>query len=55
MTEAEQLLQALVTALDAAFISSWQSTAYWQGELDDAREYLDLLAQEQGGSDDNRG
>lgn len=48
MTEAERLLQSLVAALDAAFISSWQSTAYWQGELDEAREYLERLAQEQG-------
>lgn len=51
MTEAERLLQALVVALDSAFISTWQSTAYWQGELDEAREYLDQCAQEQGGSD----
>lgn len=45
MNEAERLLQALVTALDAAFISSWQSTAYWQGELDEAREYLEARTQ----------
>lgn len=51
MTEAERLLRSLVAALDAAFISSWQSTAYWQGELDEAREYLDQRAQEQGESD----
>lgn len=52
MTESERLLRALVDALDAAFISTWQSTAYWQGELDDAREYLDRHSQEQGGSDE---
>lgn len=46
MNEAERLLQALVTALDAAFISSWQSTAYWQGELDEAREYLEARTQD---------
>lgn len=54
MTEAERLLQALVIALDAAFISSWQSTAYWQSELDEAREYLGRRAQEQGEKHDNQ-
>ena len=43
MTEAERLLQALVIALDVAFISTWQSAAYWQEELDEAREYLDRI------------
>lgn len=38
-----QLLDDLVKALDSAFISSWQSTAYWQKQLDAAREYLDKL------------
>lgn len=33
-------LRALVAALDSAFISSWQSTAGWQKQLDEAREYL---------------
>jgi len=37
---AEQRLEALVLALDRAFISTWQSTAAWQKELDDARLYL---------------
>lgn len=37
----KEALQALVTALDKAFISSWQSTADWQKELDDARELLE--------------
>lgn len=46
MSEAERLLQSLVKALDAAFISTWQSTAYWQGELDEAREYLDARTQD---------
>lgn len=46
MNEAERLLQALVTALDEAFISSWQTTAYWQGELDEAREYLEARTQD---------
>lgn len=40
MTEAESLLQALAEALDGAFISSWQSTAAWQKELDSALSYL---------------
>lgn len=33
-------LSALVEALERAFISTWQSTAAWQKELDAAREYL---------------
>lgn len=33
----------LVNALDNSFISSWQSTAGWQKQLDDAREYLENL------------
>ncbi len=41
MTEAEQLLLALVEALDGAFISTWQSTAAWQQQLNAAREYLE--------------
>ena len=39
-TVAEQLLADLVAALDGAFISTWQSTAAWQKELDAAREYV---------------
>lgn len=35
------LLRNLVTALDKAYISSWQSTHNWQKELDLAREYLE--------------
>jgi hypothetical protein len=34
-------LRDLVEALDGAFISSWQSTAAWQKQLDAARDYLD--------------
>ena len=34
---------ALVDALDGAFISSWQSTAAWQQQLDAAREHLHQL------------
>ena len=40
MSEAEKLLAALVEALDGAFISTWQSTAAWQKQLDAAREYI---------------
>jgi len=40
MTEAESLLKALAEALDGAFISSWQSTAAWQKELEAALYYL---------------
>lgn len=39
-TQADILLKELVDALDKAFISTWQSTAYWDGELDAAKEYL---------------
>lgn len=38
-----QLLADLVKALDSAFICYLQSTAYWQEQLDAAREYLDKL------------
>jgi len=41
MTEAEQLLKDLATALDNAFISSWQSTAAWQKQLEAALNYLE--------------
>jgi hypothetical protein len=37
---ATNLLRDLVEALDGAFISTWQSTAAWQQQLDAAREYL---------------
>lgn len=46
--EAIALLTNLAKALDAAFISSWQSTAYWQGELDDALEFLKELESRNG-------
>lgn len=38
--EALPYLRELVAALDSAFISSWQSTAAWQTQLDEAREWL---------------
>lgn len=44
MDNPNQLLADLVKALDGAFISSWQSTAAWQKELDAAREYVDQLS-----------
>lgn len=37
---AYELLLALVKAMDNAFISSWQSTAGWQKELDEAKEFI---------------
>ena len=43
MTAAERILESLVTALDSAFISTWQSTYYWQKELDEARQYLEQI------------
>jgi hypothetical protein len=39
-------LQALESALRNSFISSWQSTAGWQAELDAASDYLALHAEE---------
>lgn len=38
--EALYHLRELVNALDGAFISSWQSTAAWQKQLDQAKEFL---------------
>lgn len=38
--DAETLLRELATALDNAFISSWQSTWAWQKQLDAALEFL---------------
>ena len=46
--DALPLLEALVEALEGAFISSWQSTYYWQGELDAAREFLDEMEKKDG-------
>lgn len=37
---AESLLKALVTAVNSAHISSWQTTAGWQKELDEAEMWL---------------
>lgn len=33
-------LRELVSAVDGAFISSWQSTAGWQKQLDAAKQFL---------------
>jgi len=41
-TDSFQHLKSLVEALESAFISSWQSTAAWQKQLDEAREFIDL-------------
>lgn len=38
--EALPYLRELVEALDGAFISSWQTTAAWQKQLDAARDWL---------------
>ena len=40
LLKAQYFLKALVKALDGAFISSWQSSHYWDKELDEARQYL---------------
>ena len=41
MSEAEQLLAELVHALETSYISSWQTTAGWQKQLDAAKNFLD--------------
>ena len=41
--ETERLLRDLVTALETAFISTWQSTEAWQDELDAAREHIEKI------------
>jgi len=43
MTEVVILLRDLATALDNAFISTWQTTSAWQKELDAALKYLQQL------------
>lgn len=43
MTVAEHLLLELVEALSGAYISSWQSTAAWQQQLNAARDYLENM------------
>ncbi len=43
MDNPNQLLADLVKALDEAYISSWQSTAAWQKQLDAAREYVEKM------------
>lgn len=40
-TQAERLLYDLAAALNNATISSWQTTAAWQLQLDSAIEYLE--------------
>lgn len=45
-----EALKDLVAALDSAFISSWQSTAAWQKQLDSARELLEATAGSKGES-----
>jgi hypothetical protein len=44
---AVELLKNLVTALEGAYISSWQSTHAWQQQLDDARTWLNNKDTEQ--------
>jgi len=39
-SDAIKHLRALTTALNGAFISSWQSTHAWQEQLDAAKEFL---------------
>lgn len=42
-SDAMNHLLSLVDALDGAFISTWQSTAAWQQQLDRARDYLIVM------------
>jgi hypothetical protein len=44
--DSTELLRDLVEALEGAFISTWQSTAAWQEQLDAARDHLDELSKE---------
>lgn len=46
MQNPNELLDDLVTALENAFISSWQTTHAWQAQLDSARAYLDSINKE---------
>ena len=46
VADSTEHLRALVEALDGAFISSWQSTAAWQQQLDAAREHIRSLDEE---------
>ena len=43
MDNPNQLLKELAEALNNAFISTWQSTASWQKQLDAANAYLEKL------------
>lgn len=43
MKNPNELLKNLVDALDSAFISTWQTTADWDKQLNEAREYVDSL------------
>ena len=43
MDNPNQLLKELAEALNNAFISTWQSTAPWQKQLDAANAYLEKL------------
>ena len=43
MTEAEILLRDLAEALRNARISSWQTTARWEKQLEAAEQYLEGL------------
>jgi len=47
MTNAEYLLAELVIALENAYISSWQSIAAWQKQLEEAREYLNKMKEKE--------
>lgn len=47
LTQPEVLLQELVLALRTSYISSWQSTAGWDRELNNAESYLEWLQEKQ--------
>jgi len=43
LARSDTLLRELVQALDSAHISSWQTTAGWQKQLDEAKAHINEL------------
>jgi hypothetical protein len=43
LARSDTLLRELVQALDSAYISSWQTTAGWQKQLDEAKAHINGL------------
>lgn len=53
-SQAKELLRDLVGALDNAYISSWQTTAGWQKELDAASSWLNEQSDDDNGVKNER-